>query len=68
MQDIFKIITFWDEVMIVLHKFDSDSELIFFTLQVIFGHFLHIVSCDICLVLAEHLTYSLVCSWSAVIY
>ena len=52
--------TSFDEGVIMLHKFDSNSEHTFFTLQVIFGFFLKIVSCDKRLILKEHLTYCLV--------
>ena len=49
--------TSFDEVVIMLYKFDSNSEHTFFTLQVIFGFLLKIVSCDKRLILKEHLTY-----------
>jgi len=42
----------------MLHKFDSNSEHTFFTLQLIFGFLLKIVSCDKRLILKEHHTYS----------
>ena len=48
--------TSFDEVVIMLHKFDSNSEHTFFTLQVIFGFLLKIVSCDKRFILKEHLT------------
>ena len=44
--------------MIMLHKFDSNSGHTFFTLQILFPSFLEIVSCDISLVMTEHLTYA----------
>ena len=51
--------TSFDEVVIMLHKFDSNSEHTFFTLQVIFSFLLKIVSCDKRLILKEHLTNSI---------
>ena len=48
--------TSFDEVVIMLHKFDSNSEHTFFTLQMIFGFLLKIVSCDKRLILKEHHT------------
>ena len=48
--------TSFDEVVIMLHKFDSNSEHTFFTLQLIFGFLLKIVSCDKRLILKEHHT------------
>jgi len=51
--------TSFDEVVIMLHKFNSNSEHTFFTLQVIFGCLLKIVSCDKRLILKEHLTYTI---------
>ena len=47
--------TSFDEVVIMLHNFDSNSEHTFFTLQIIFGVLLKIVSCDKRLILKEHL-------------
>ena len=49
--------TSFDEVVILLHKLDPNSEHTFFTLHVIFGCLLKIVSCDKRLILKEHLTY-----------
>src|SRR6218665_1318180 len=49
--------TSFDEVVIMLHKFDSNSEQTFLTLPVIFGYFLKIVHCDKRLILKEHLTF-----------
>ena len=43
----------------MLHKFDSKSEHTIFTLHIIFGFLLKIVSCDKRLILKEHLTYIL---------
>jgi len=57
MQYIFIKMTSFDEVVILLHKYDSNSEHTFFTLQVIFGCLLKIVSCDKRLILKEHLTF-----------
>src|SRR6218665_2324715 len=53
-----KKITSFDEVVIMLHKFDSNSEHTSFTRQVIFGFLLKIVSCDKRPILKEHLTYA----------
>jgi len=50
--------TSFDKVMIVVHKSNSNSEHTFFTLQVILGHFLKTVSCDMHLILTEHLIYA----------
>src|SRR6218665_1213681 len=58
-QCIFIKITSFDEVVIMLHKFDSNSEHTFFILWTIFGFLLKIVSCDKRLILKEHLTNSL---------
>jgi len=40
MQHIFIKMTSIDKEIIMLHKFDTNSEHTFFTLQVIFAHFL----------------------------
>ena len=48
--------TSFDEVVILLHKYESNSKHTFFTLQVIFGCLLRIVSWDKRLILKEHLT------------
>jgi len=52
--------TSFDKVVIMLHKFDSNSEHTFFTLHLIFGFLLKIVSCDKRLIMKEHLTYSVI--------
>src|SRR6218665_849118 len=54
-QYIFIKMTSFDEVVIMLHKFDSNSEHTFFYPQVIFGSLLKIVSCDNRLIIKEHL-------------
>jgi len=48
----------FNEAMITLPKFISNSEHIFFTLQDIFGRILKIVSFDMRLILPEHLTFA----------
>ena len=53
------IFTSFDKVAIMLHNFDSNSEHTIFTLQVIFGRLLKILSCDKRLILKEHLTVCL---------
>ena len=45
-----------DEVMTMLQKFDSNSKHAILFLQVIFDHFLKIVSCDLCGFDIKHLT------------
>src|SRR6218665_1653283 len=55
-QCIFIKMTSFDEVVIMLHTFDSNSEHTLFTLYLIFGFLLEIVSCDKCLIMKEHLT------------
>src|SRR6218665_2432707 len=55
-QCIFIKMTSFDEVVIMLHKFYSNSEHTFFTLRLIFGFLLKFVSCDKRLILKERLT------------
>src|SRR6218665_1665652 len=58
-QCIFIKMTSFDEVVIMLHKFDSNSEHTFFTLKLIFGFLFKIVSCNKRLILKEHHTYGM---------
>jgi len=59
MQNSFTKITFFAGVIVMLRIFDSNSEHAFFYPASHFGHFLEIVSFDMCLILTEHLTYDL---------